>query len=145
MKESELFTKIAENILWSYNPYVWGECNEINATAGYFLKKLGFEIECHHGYVEVECWKEEDLFKPKHFWLKYKGLILDFASLQFKESFINEEINNKMNRPYFIGECDKYISIGSIGVENEWTNKELVNNEWLNPEDELYIEIQKYI
>lgn len=139
MNELKLFSILADKISENYNPSIWGECNQINSTIAKFLSEKGFKIECIAGYVKCDNPTTVDLiYDPMHFWLKYNGKILDFASQQFKNSFQDYELNNKMNKDFFYGKCEHYIEVATHKIDNEWID-DLVYS-WLNKESKDYIE-----
>lgn len=128
MTELELFSALSEKIQNYYDPTQWGECNEINSTIGKFLTELGYEITCVAGYVKCDNATTIDwIYDPLHFWLLYKGNILDFASAQFKNSFIDDDLNEKLSKNYFLGKCDYYIEVSKHPIDNEWIDKEIFN------------------
>ena len=137
MNDQELFSLIINKVEAVMNPHIWGECNEINSTVAKFLKEKGFNIECVAGYVNCDRPDSIDFVTDsQHFWLKYNGKILDFASQQFKNSFLDEELNNSMS-PYFFGYSEQYVEISSFPIENEWIKT--YYKDWLNPKHNDFI------
>lgn len=119
-----LFQKISE----TYDPNSWGDCNEINATLGKFLKNNGWEVTCVAGYVLVDhpldAIDEElsdGIFDPRHMWLKMNNQILDFASNQFKD-----HIDNFISKNYLLGNCDSYNEMETLNIDNEFVNKSIL-------------------
>lgn len=138
MNDLELFNILADKISETHNPNHWGECNEINATIAKFLHYHKFEIECVTGYVKCDNpTTDEMIYDPRHFWITYEGKILDFASQQFKDSFTDDDLNYKMNKPFFYGFCDNYIEVARHPIDNEWIDTNYYD--WINPSHIDYI------
>ena len=95
---TNILEKSKEILFAHYNPHVWGDCNEINSTLAVVLESLGFSVEVHTGYVNLDIPLDadeeelEDVYDPSHLWLKVNGETIDLAAAQF-EGHVHGEID----------------------------------------------------
>lgn len=110
--------EICKSILYEkYNPFQWGDCNEINCTMCSVLIELGhYNAKALTGYVllDVPLDPEDDVegngvFDPCHCWVLLGSQVIDLASQQF-DGHIETEIEylsgTEINHNEF---CDKVL------------------------------------
>lgn len=126
---NQVLEDLAVKLHGKFDPTSWGDCNEINANAAYILKNFyEQDVQLVSGHVELDNpmdpeddEDEHGVYDPRHMWIQVAGMVLDFASLQFKD-----HIDEMPSHNYFIGEMDNYKASNEISIDNEFVDKEFI-------------------